>query len=376
MGKKQRDWTVELMRIIACLIVIGTHTLPSVKIDEGVYSASRVFLSCIFGDGVAIFWIITGFYLFHNYSYKNVLTRSLKKVLIPYLVYELFVFYFADWIVDGVPIMESIKHSKEEYVEAFNKILTLKVITGHSVQFWYVIAYMMMIVVSPILYTFAKKAEDDSKWRSTYIAVFLLFLVWNDFSSNKAIGFSHNGTGALVASSLIVIYGCFVYKWREKLGRIWRYLAPVMFVLLNLVRTKIQLYRYSINPDNKSIIFWYSVFGIASATLVAAFCFSFKADKHGVIQRIICVLGSYTFPVYVVHIFVRDFLNSRGFTAYLKEAIVGKGYGNIWTNTAYSLSIIGIIFCISLLICFVIRLIKCGVLKAKAAIVNGHTIRE
>ena len=25
---KQRDWSVELMRIIACVIVIGCHTVP------------------------------------------------------------------------------------------------------------------------------------------------------------------------------------------------------------------------------------------------------------------------------------------------------------------------------------------------------------
>jgi len=370
MSKKQRDWTVELMRILACLIVIGTHTLPPVKIDDGIYSTSRVFLSCVVGDGVAIFWIISGFYLFRDYNYKNVLARSVKKVLIPYLVYEAFVFYFADWIIDGATIIDSIEHSREAYAEVFNKILTLNVITGHSLQFWYVLAYMMMIVASPILYTFVKKAEEDSNWKSIYVVVLLLLLVWNDFSSNKAIGFSHHGTGALVASSLLVIYGCFVYKWREKMGGVWRYLAPAMFVVLNLVRMKIQLYRYSITPDNNSIIFWYSVFGMASATLVAAFCFSFKADKHGIAQRVICTLGSYTFPIYVVHIFVRDFLNSRGITAYLKDAIIGTGYGNIWTNTAYSISIIGTIFCMSLLVCFVIRLIKRGALKAKTAIIN------
>ena len=28
MRVKQRDWSVELMRIIGCLIVIGCHTIP------------------------------------------------------------------------------------------------------------------------------------------------------------------------------------------------------------------------------------------------------------------------------------------------------------------------------------------------------------
>ena len=55
MRVKQRDWSVELMRIIGCLIVIGCHTIPWPISVGGVYLNSKVLLQCFYGDGVLLF---------------------------------------------------------------------------------------------------------------------------------------------------------------------------------------------------------------------------------------------------------------------------------------------------------------------------------
>ena len=75
MKTKSKDLGVELARIFGCLIVISCHTVPPIKID-GIPVFSRVFLSCLFGDGVAVFWLILGFFLFQNKNYIN----TIKKI--------------------------------------------------------------------------------------------------------------------------------------------------------------------------------------------------------------------------------------------------------------------------------------------------------
>lgn len=57
---KKKNTNVELMRIIACLIVIGVHTCLSAT-SEGEVDMGRLFLACLFADGVAVFWLISGF---------------------------------------------------------------------------------------------------------------------------------------------------------------------------------------------------------------------------------------------------------------------------------------------------------------------------
>ena len=357
-AQKQRDYRVELMRIIGCLIVIGVHTLPSAMISEGEYSKSLVLLSCFFGDGVAVFWIICGFYLFRNYNYKKILKRTIGKILLPYLLCEVFIFYFYDAIVGKAMIMDSLAHSAEEYYKVLHNAISLRVLTDHAVHFWYIIAYMILVVCSPILNEFVKAIGKSSLSMKRYCIIAAIFLLINDASSNKALAFSHQGAGAFAAASILVIFGHIIYNHRTLFSQKWWLLiSPILFIGLNLLRMLIQLRRYSVDPNNKSILFWYSLFGLACTLLIAAFCFSCSNAKTG-LQKIILHLGSYTFPIYMVHLLVRDCLSARGVLSHTRRLIVGQGNGTIWTNTVYSLTVIVIVFTISLCICFWGNLLK------------------
>ena len=57
----KRDPAVEFMRILACLMVIGIHTALYALVDSQ-WILSRVFCYCIVADGVAVFFMITGFF--------------------------------------------------------------------------------------------------------------------------------------------------------------------------------------------------------------------------------------------------------------------------------------------------------------------------
>jgi len=356
--RKRRDWTVQLMRIIACMIVIGVHSLPNVKISSGVYSTSRVFLSCVFADGVAIFWMISGFYLFRNFSYRKLLKRSAAKILVPYLLCEAFIFYFYDFIAGRKGLLESISHGWSDYAEVIKKALSLQVLAEHSNHYWYIIAYLMVIAASPLLYAFAEKYLTKPASSKIFAAAALGLLVLNDVSLNNAMHFSHYGARALVCGSLFVLLGFIVYENRGLFkNRIWRVLAPALFFGLNLLRMFIQLWLYTLESSPKTIIYWYTSFGAVNALLVAAFCFSFSDENENEsrFHAAIDYVGSLTFWIYLIHKLVQKALRSLGVLAFIKRHATGSGQDNIFTNSAYSLLTVLAIFTVSALICAALK---------------------
>ena len=372
---KQRDWSVELMRIIACVIVIGCHTVPQpISVNGGGFSYSRVFLQCLFGDGVAIFWVITGFFLFINFDYAQRLKRTAFRIVLPTAVYSVFVFYLYEAFVHQVPLLDSLSRSENDYIALFRNAISLNVIPPHSGHLWYVVAYILLVIISPLFCAFAQKAAANRHIAGKYLLFLFAFLLLNDLSSGKALGFSHHGAGALSAAAVFVLYGNVLYQNRSSLtSNIWVIAAPVLFIICNLVRMKIQIHAYAIAPKNNHIIFWYTTFGIINATLIAAFCFSLSKIHFHRLARISAIIGSYTFAIYVIHIPVRDMLRSRGIFNTLMTEIIGQhSSGNMLTNTAYHCSAIFIVFFASLSLCVIFRILKCLLLAFAEKINDLH----
>lgn len=56
----KKDPAVELARIFGCLLVVGVHCWIN-NFGVAIQSKSGTYIACIFADGVAVFWIISGF---------------------------------------------------------------------------------------------------------------------------------------------------------------------------------------------------------------------------------------------------------------------------------------------------------------------------
>ena len=73
---RRKDTGVELGRIFGCLIVIGCHTYLPIVIHDN-YDMSRTLVAMFCSDGVAIFWLILGFFPFQNRElFENAPTHS------------------------------------------------------------------------------------------------------------------------------------------------------------------------------------------------------------------------------------------------------------------------------------------------------------
>ena len=78
--KTKRDSSIELIRIVACMIVVLLHLSLNV-FDEhhAQVDWSRLFEKCFLSDGVPLFYLIIGFFLTNGRSYKKI-WKSKKKL--------------------------------------------------------------------------------------------------------------------------------------------------------------------------------------------------------------------------------------------------------------------------------------------------------
>ena len=83
----KRNISVEIARVIACMHVICVHVcLPMV--ENGNFNFLRGIFSGICADGVAVFWLISGFFMFNNFDYRKTLKRTWKKIIMPLIIVE------------------------------------------------------------------------------------------------------------------------------------------------------------------------------------------------------------------------------------------------------------------------------------------------
>ena len=96
----KKDPAVELARIFGCLLVVGVHCWIN-NFGVAIQSKSGTYIACIFADGVAVFWIISGFFMYKNYSYKQTLKRTIKSIIIPMLLLSAAMFFVLNNYLNG-----------------------------------------------------------------------------------------------------------------------------------------------------------------------------------------------------------------------------------------------------------------------------------
>ena len=77
---KNRDYGVEVIRIIATFIVIGTHVKLNWIVGDVVQNLKLVY-TCLWADGVSLFFLITGFFLFNGRNYGQIL-KNVSNLLL------------------------------------------------------------------------------------------------------------------------------------------------------------------------------------------------------------------------------------------------------------------------------------------------------
>lgn len=299
-------------------MVIGIHISLAVYHD-GYFDGSRLGFACLVADAVGIFWLILGFFLFNNTSYTKLLKKTAIHIGVPALLFNLFAFYFGEWIVEGVSLKESMLHSMHEYADVLRGFLRWNSPVKYGGHLWYINVYLLIIFVYPVLKATIQYLDEKIERQKTFLIITFAAFVVNDIVKNDLFQFSHHSINALFPAAIIAMWGHIIYKHKETLAAKKNIIGAVLvFIVLNIIRLFLQLHFYNVGAGD-SLLFWYSSIGVVCASCVVIFSFCLKDVIAGkaIVQNAVSVLADHTFNIYLVHFFVIYILERLNFQEWL-----------------------------------------------------------
>jgi hypothetical protein len=348
---KTRDPGVEFARIFGCLIVIGCHMKFGNEVN-GAVDLTRALSGAFVGDGVGVFWLILGFFLFKGEDYSKLMKRTVVRVFVPGILVVLFDFYFSAWLKGNTTsVFSSIMKTPTEYASLAETFLRWKPPASQA-HLWFVYVYVFIIFAYPALSGAVHHLEERSRSFIFFTVIVALFFLVNDLKNNTMLYFAHQTIMGAVPGAVIVILGHFLYK-QKPLFEHYGWLAAIVFLAVNVARTYIGL---SLSVG----LSWFSVSGIICASCVVSFAMWISSHIHGeCLKNIICRIGSYTFPIYLVHWTWLSLLNRVQFKQVLLD-----GLSSALPASAAYLTYLFIaeitVFLLCLITVFVIRIFKKG----------------
>ena len=313
--KKTRDSSVDLIRIIACLMVISTHM--SLQVLNQAYNRidwSRLLEKSFLADGVPLFLMITGFFLANGRSYKKIWKSTAIKVILPSLIYILFTQVFYMFIINK----ESFVWCIQNIVNNINPVLILKgIVTGNMAtinglceHLWYVLTYMKIIIWIPLLWLICKEEKNSILARRIAIGTGLLGAVITDiqrFAQLPEIGILK--VFNIVDRSILYVllgYELFVHKDKLKGNKKVFLLSNIVFMFINFIRYKIEVQYMVINSftdivGRETFIGWKDTcISIISGISMFMAIYSLQINNEK-LNKIITWIADKTFGIYLIH---------------------------------------------------------------------------
>ena len=293
--KMQSD--VQLLRIVACLIVIICH-IRVYPVNDGMIDKGNLLLFSFFNDGVSIFFCIMGFFLFKK-SFGNNLKRMLKDILVP----TLFIIIISNLYYC---FMENLKITFDFY-EFIRKTLSFDFSgTDLTYHLWWISSYIKIILLFPIL-----KAITENRNTIIYVVFYSMFgLFIKDIQ--HLIPLSKGEISIFFFFDVSVIYvllGFVLYQYKDKIIRI-KYIK--LYSIVTAVISKIlcyyaQLFLLTKDITNDYFYYWST---ILSAVFTCAIIVLFLSLD--IKNTIVNYIGSLTFYIYLIHVLVIDIIRRMG----------------------------------------------------------------
>lgn len=372
--KTKRDAHVELARILACVIVVGVHVcLPQIVNDQP--DLGRTFISCFLADGVAVFWLITGCFLFNNSSYVKLIGKTAKHIVLPMVLLSVFIFFFGDFLQRGTTLLESMRHPLSDYKNIVKSLFMWTNPVQDLGHLWYLYVYILVILIFPVLKSFVAYLDQDVKREKFFLGATFIFLIINDISRNQMAAFYHHSINGMIPACIEIIWGHILYKHRERLQtRKNIFLSIVLFIIINTVRTFIQMARYRIDLFDNAILYWYSSLGLLCALCIMIFCFALKFPDRERQGRIIRRISSYTFLIYLIHPVVNNVLWRGSIRSRIMDHILVNN--SVFCELLYTILTIGMVFLGSLIFSAILRWIWNIMIQLIAIKIRIRTIQD
>lgn len=310
-GKRyhSRDSRIDMLRIIACLFVVALHTKSS-SIVNGAPVFGRELFSTLIADGVSVFLLITGFYIFNKTSYLDRLKRLLVKIFIPTFLYILFLLFLP--VFQNTPL-----NFAEIWRSLLSCITRWEPIVHNSGHLWYMFVYMLIVVVSPVLQLIHDKLLNNTAGRAVVLSMTFAMLLANDLTGNMIFRSSQVPLRAFAPACLIVLSGSALYEIKKSYeGRLSiGFSAFAVYLGMNIFR--------AVAITSGKLAVSDAIFCCPGWICAVCLCIMFMSLKrtYGIGSKIVNAIASTTSGVYILHVWINEMLYEMGVKMWIVNLI-------------------------------------------------------
>lgn len=301
---KKRKIYIEVIRIIACLCVIFTHTMErgyflfSVFPENSLRYWAYMMLSVFVKAAVPMFFLISGVLLIA----KEEAIRSLykKRVLKIFVVLILFSFlYYCRYIVYDISNF-SIRNFFYELS-----------ISNWNFTYWYLYAFLAFLIGLPFLRILAKNMQ-----KKEFCYLFLLILIYKavipiiEYVLWKGSESFNSSIRTLWINADIFIYPILGYylEYKVDVKTVKKWIVPLWLINIVTIGMTCLITYYKIKvtgecSENQSQTFFscFSMINVATVYLSVKYWMG-NIKMPGRLEKMICSFGEATFGIYLLHL--------------------------------------------------------------------------
>lgn len=312
MKNVNRDYACDIIRIIATFIVIATH----VKLgfwEEDSINDGRLILACLFSDGVSVFFILSGFFLFNGRKFSNIVKKMFLSICVPALLVALLTQIIYPWVCSAALWGEQITF-RVSWRECAIAILQQNAgAMDGCFHFWYIFTYVKWILFYPLLKWICQEGKEQTYCRWMIIILQMIAVCVSNIK--LLINIPLNVYSFIDTSVLLGLIG-YEINYRKDLIKeksMIKWISLATFIAINYIRFIAQKNLYIADSNNGSYISWDSIFGIIGATTLFVHIYSWNFNRFNEkIKNIIKYISDKTFMIYLFHVIVYFKFNSMG----------------------------------------------------------------
>ncbi len=287
-----RDCWIDLLKIIACFLVVVNHTGGYLLEYSGLTPGATLFYSINFSIckiGVPLFIMISGYLLLKRCSDFKDMFKRITRVLVPLIVLSA-IFYFR---AKGFSI-----ENVDNFIFDFIKEPVI-------IPFWYLYMLIGLYLVTPFIQKMVKNFETKD-FRYLIIICLLIPATIPVICYFFKISINSNFTVALLP-----IYLCYyiagLYISKIPLRKKYRNIALICFIV-PIILFVCSMYIPVINGENISYALDASTYinvGLPALSSFYLMMYYFQNKKFGErTKQIISSIASVTFGIYLFHMFI------------------------------------------------------------------------
>lgn len=290
---KNREMYIDVLRILACFLVIVCHTYVwgFNKTEYNVTWLLSVAIYLISKTAVPIFFMISGFLnLKKDYSYKEILVKTFKRLILPLIIFSAII-YFKD-----NPILT---------IQNFQNFIKLFLQEDIILHYWYLYALIGMYLVTPMLRKMIINfEEEDYKY---FIVLWIFSLCVIPILKNILKINISNRIPVITGYIGYYVLGYYIFNYkkfsRNKKNLIINLLSLTLTISLSVMITYIDCKN---NIDSKYVVFLdklnYLSILLPTVNIVYIIKYIFGEISYShKIEKILVAVSSTTFGIYLTH---------------------------------------------------------------------------